>query len=62
MPRRGLDYALKAAGLESKFKLDMSTEAVLGELYEEVIGNAISFGCSNAKRRKVSPNFVCSSL
>ncbi|GAX83018.1 hypothetical protein CEUSTIGMA_g10445.t1 [Chlamydomonas eustigma] len=52
MPRRGLDYALKAAGLESKFKLDMSTEAVLEELYEEVIGNAISFGCSNAKRRK----------
>jgi transcription initiation factor TFIID subunit 12 len=54
MPRRGLDYALKAAGLESKFKLGMSTEAVLGELYEEVIGNAISFGCSNAKRRKSS--------
>jgi len=52
--RRGLAYALKASGLDPSHKLDPSVEGCLMELYEEMIGNAISFGCNNVKRRQGS--------
>ena len=57
LPRVGMDYALKVSGLASRFKLDAGAEKALQELYDEFLGNAISFGCSNAKRRKVTCPF-----
>ncbi len=50
---------MKAAGLDAKYKLDPSCEAALQELYKDFVSNAISFGCSNAKRRQVGVLGVC---
>eukprot|EP00983_Pelagomonas_calceolata_P070333 1150751-Pelagomonas_calceolata.AAC.1 len=66
LPRRGVQQALKAAGLDKDFKLEVcrlgETEVVGGgnelqgalmELYGTLIENAVQFGCSNARMRKV---------
>eukprot|EP00955_Chlamydomonas_euryale_P075210 362251-Chlamydomonas_euryale.AAC.3 len=53
LPKRGIDWALHATGLLGKFKLDSSADAAICELYDEIVSNALAFGCSNAKRRKV---------
>ena len=53
LPRSGLDYGVRVARLAPKFKNDAGVEVALQLLYEDFIDNAISFGCNNAKRRKV---------
>ncbi|KAF5834581.1 hypothetical protein DUNSADRAFT_8706 [Dunaliella salina] len=54
LPRRGVQQALKAAGLDKDFKLEGGTElqGALMELYGTLIENAVQFGCSNARMRK----------
>mmetsp|Transcript_26675 Transcript_26675/g.68758 ORF Transcript_26675/g.68758 Transcript_26675/m.68758 type:complete len:204 (+) Transcript_26675:279-890(+) len=54
LPRRGVQQALKAAGLDKDFKLEGGNElqGALMELYGTLIENAVQFGCSNARMRK----------
>ena len=53
LPRAGLDQVMKAARFSPKFKIDAGAEVALQIFYEDFIDKAISFGCTNAKNRKV---------
>ncbi|GFH29549.1 TFIID_20kDa domain-containing protein, partial [Haematococcus lacustris] len=54
LPKRGVQAALKAAGLDKDFKLEASGELqhALMELYGSMIENAVQFGCTSAQMRK----------
>jgi len=57
LPKRGVAYALHAAGLDKDFKLETGPAGAelhnaLMELYGTLIENAVQFGCTNARMRK----------
>jgi transcription initiation factor TFIID subunit 12 len=52
LSKRGIQKAMRAAGLEGTFTLDADAEKALSDFYESFVENALSFGCEVAKKRR----------
>lgn len=52
LPRRGLSQMMRAQGLDADFSLEPQVEDVLRQMVEELLTNAVDFGCKMARQRK----------